>query len=197
MTYAMHYVTVALTYACVAESPADAQRIARAEVESDIPTAPLAVSTTSALATEMVGDEPRAAELPVWEFMDIHEMPDDAEERRDPDFVVPSKHHRRRWTIRRWIAEQARTAAPIATPPSAPPADDGWGAPPTPAEMRAHHEAHGVGDSSWWHMKVGAAPRAHVVEIRHAAMVWLPSETTRWRPCTADLSPVARTGGDS
>lgn len=195
MTYSMHHVTVSLTYACVAESPDDAQRIARAEVENDLSSAPLAVSVTSALATEMIGHESRAAEQPLWEFMDIHEMPDDAEERRDPDFVVPSEHHTRRWTIRRWLAEQARDAMPaVAQPTEA--AADGWGGPPTPAELRAHHESHSVGDSSWWHMRVGAAPRAHVVEIRHAAMQWLPSEITRWRPCAADLSPVARTGGD-
>jgi hypothetical protein len=193
VTYSLHYVTVALTYPCVAESPDVAQRFARAEVENALTSAPLAVAVSSVLATSPVGEPECSAELPLWEYPDVHEMPDTAEEWRDPDFVVPSKHHRRRWTVRRWLAEQERTEQPAPIAPVAPEAPrtvDDWRTAPSLAEVAAHHAAHADGaDVSRWVMLSKRDPA--VVCVYTGRLGFRAHEDTRWRPCDATLTPVA------
>lgn len=190
MTYGLHYVTIALTYPCVAESPHVAQRVARAEVENALTSTPLAVAVSSVLATSPLGSPESAAELPLWEYPDVHEMPPDAEEWRDPDFVTPSKHHRRRWTIRRWLAEQERAAQPSLVAPDVPRPVDDWRSAPSPAEVAAHHAAHAdASEVSRWVMLSKRDPA--VVCVYTGRLGFLAHEDTRWRPCDATLTPVA------
>ena len=194
MTHALYYVDARVRHAIVAASPDDAARIAREQEYVIVSEPSIRVGITATLATDQPPCAVDLARVPPWEYPYLGDLADDAEEHRDRDIVVESGHTRRRWTLRRWLAEQTRSTRPAELVLAAP-VDDGWGAPPTIEETRAHHAAHAVGGVSLWQVRVQEDPFARVANVRDGALDWLPSETSRWRPCDAMLTPVARKVG--
>lgn len=179
----LFYVTSLATYAIVATSHQHACEIIESQcyVEHD-PRGLVRERLSAVLATEL--DDANASALPQWEYDvdgDDETLPGDA------DVAAETSHPRRRWPIRRWVDAQRLPPEP----PTVEPCDD-WRGPPTPDEVRAHHEAHtdarGV---SRWCVEIEGGDVIVAIVTTDGILQWLPFESTRWRPADARLTPAA------
>lgn len=186
----LYYTTTTIVHAVVADSPEKACVIADSAVESTLvnDNTILRNDVTAVLATDLRGEPWQQVSLPEWEYP----LPEESHTIEDPDAIAEAEHSQRRWTIAMWVREQARLA-PIDTP-AAPVVsiNDDWRGPPSPAEVKAHHEAHANADGcSVWHMLTSRETTAAIAIAINGVFGFLPHEATRWRPADSRQTPVA------